>query len=510
MFNLARSLDRNADRRPEALALVSGGHGYTNSDLFRRVNALSAGFVDIGVSRGDVIALLLGNRTEFLETILAANRIGAAFLPLNTRLAEPEIEYILRHSGATTIVTEPPYEDLAARISARSGSLRTVVTVTEKGQPASGIRYSTLAEAHDGAFVPAADVRERDLHRLMYTSGTTSHPKGVPITHGNFLWKCIAHMAEFGLTEEDRTLMVGPMYHVGALDLPGLGTWWVGGSLAILRRFEVDEVLSAVEAERPTNMWLAPSMVNALLQSPHLGRHDTSSVRFIVGGGEKMPVTLIERLLSAFPNARFADAYGLTETVSGDTFLDHAHTLTKIGSVGKPVLGVDLRIATDEGDPVPAGEPGEVLLKGPKVVAKYWNDPDATAAAFTDDGWFRTGDIGRLDEEGFLYIVDRKKDMIVSGGENIATSEVERVLYEHQAVLEAAVLGMPDERWGEVPCAYVVLKPGTTADEDELIEHCRSRLARFKAPKAIRFLDGLPRNPSGKVLKRELRTAQEA
>jgi acyl-CoA synthetase (AMP-forming)/AMP-acid ligase II len=216
-------------------------------------------------------------------------------------------------------------------------------------------------------------------------------------------------------------------------------------------------------------------------------------------------VTLIEALLSAFPSARFADAYGLTETVSGDTFNDQAHTVSKIGSVGKPVLNLELKILGQDDVPAEAGQPGEILLRGPKVVSRYWNNPEATAAAFTADGWFRTGDIGHLDKDGYLYIDDRKKDMIVSGGENVASSEVERVLYENDAVLEAAVVAMPDARWGEVPRAFVVVRPGSDITAQALIAHCRSRLAGFKTPKEIVFLDTLPRNPSGKVLKRELR-----
>jgi fatty-acyl-CoA synthase len=343
----------------------------------------------------------------------------------------------------------------------------------------------------------------------MYSSGTTSHPKGVPISYRNFFWKTIAHVAEFGISAADRTAMAGPMYHVGAFDLPGIGTWWVGGSLVILPRFDVPELLATIERAKPTNIWLAPAMVNAILsalrQFPELGALDTSSIRFITGGGEKMPVTLIERLLAAFPSARFADAYGLTETVSGDTFNDQAHTLSKIGSVGKPVLNLELKIVGPDDAPAEPGQAGEILLRGPKVVSGYWNNPEATAAAFTADGWFRTGDIGHLDSGGYLFIDDRKKDMIVSGGENVATSEVERVLYENDAVLEAAVVGMPDARWGEVPRAFIVVRPGSEITAEALIAHCRARLAGFKTPRDIVFLDALPRNPSGKVLKRDLR-----
>ncbi len=511
MFNLTRSLDRNADRTPHEDAVIFRGARLTHLQLLDRVNALAAAFREAGVGKGDIVALLMGNRPEFLESALAVNRVGAAFLPLNVRLAEPELEYIIRHAGAVAVVTEPAFAGPAAAVGARLATRWTVVTAgQDAGAPAGAVCYEAFLGAHRGASVSPADVGEADLHRLMYSSGTTAHPKGVPITYRNLYWKTLGHVAEFGISAADRTAMAGPMYHVGAFDLPGIGTWWVGGSLVILPRFDVPDLLATVERERPTNIWLAPAMVNAVLnavaQSPELGRHSTASIRFITGGGEKMPVTLIERLLAAFPNARFADAYGLTETVSGDTFNDAAHTLSKIGSVGKPVVNLDVKILGPDDTPVEPGAAGEIALRGPKVVSGYWKNPEATEAAFTPDGWFRTGDIGHLDSDGYLYIDDRKKDMIVSGGENVATSEVERVLYEHEAVLEAAVVGMPDARWGEVPRAFIVAKPGHEGlTADALIAHCRMRLASFKTPKEIVFLDLLPRNPSGKVLKRQLR-----
>ena len=237
---------------------------------------------------------------------------------------------------------------------------------------------------------------------------------------------------------------------------------------------------------------------------PDIKQRDLSSVRLVINGGEKMPIPLIERLQRTFASAWFADAYGLTETVSGDTFLDRDSIISKLGSVGRPCLYLEVDIWDERGASLPPDEHGEVVLRGPKVFKGYSRDPDATDAAFAG-GWFHTGDIGMKDEDGYLFIVDRLKDMIVSGGENIASSEVEGVLYEHESVVEAAVVGRPDDRWGEVPVAFVVVNPATTTTPEELVEHCRQQLARFKVPKHVELVDALPRNPSGKVLKRELR-----
>ena len=502
MFNFTRALDRNADRAPDREAVAFYEQRMTNRELSVRVNALAAGLLELGVGRGDVVALLTNNCPEYLEATLAINKIGAIFLALNFRLAPPEWQYILAHAQTRAIIAGPEFvgaiDSIAPQLSV--GMIR-IALANEVPQWHS---YASLVEANAGRIVPTEEVDEGDVQRLMYTSGTTSRPKGVPLTYGNVLWKIFGHIVEFGLTSSDRTLMAGPMYHVGAFDLPGTGTLYVGGSLVILRKFDANDVMKAIERERPTNVWLAPAMVNALLQLPDLGHFDASSIRFIVNGGEKMPVSLIQRVLAAFPNAWLADAYGLTETVSGDTFLDRENAIAKIGSVGKPVLHLDVKIVRENGNAALPNELGEIVLRGPKVFRGYWRDPEATAAVI-HDGWFHTGDVGRVDKEGYLYIEDRKKDMIVSGGENIASPEVERVLYQHPAVLEAAVVATPDERWGEVPKAYVVLKQGQAATAQQLIEFCSAHLAKFKVPRAVEFIAELPRNPSGKVLKRELR-----
>jgi acyl-CoA synthetase (AMP-forming)/AMP-acid ligase II len=469
-----------------------------------RAVALAGGLRERGVDRGDVVGLLSYNCPEFLETVFASNYLGAIVMPINWRLAAPEVRYILEHSEARALVCDESLLDLANDATKGTESELLRVCVSEPAPDGwtslAGLRASGSAPARLSA---AGD----DVHRLMYTSGTTGRPKGVMISHANLAWKNLAHIIEFGFTSADLGLACGPLYHVGALDLTTTSLIAAGATTIIHRAFDAREVVDAIERSRVTTVWLAPAMVNAIMALPDIEQRDLSSIRLVINGGEKMPIPLIERLQRTFPSAWFADAYGLTETVSGDTFLDRDSILTKLGSVGRPCLYLDLDVWDEHGRSVQAGKPGEIVMRGPKVFTGYWRDPDATAAAFAG-GWFHTGDIGVRDDDGYLYIVDRLKDMIVSGGENIAGSEVERVLYEHDSVLEVAVVGRPDDRWGEVPVAFVVLRSDATVTAGALLEHCGERLARFKVPKDIAFLDALPRNPSGKVLKRELRDGE--
>jgi acyl-CoA synthetase (AMP-forming)/AMP-acid ligase II len=494
-------LAHHAIRTPEQPITIFGDETVTYGEMAGRAAALAGGLHERGVGVGDVVGLLSYNCTEFLETIFAANYLGAIAMPINWRLAAPEVRYILEHSEARALVCDESVVDLGNEAT--------------KGMEAALVRGCVSRRAPEG-WTPLAELRATanvasrvraagdDVHRLMYTSGTTGRPKGVMLTHANLAWKNLAHIVEFGFTSADLGLACGPLYHVGALDLTTTSLVAVGATTIIHRAFEAADVVEEIERSRVTTVWLAPAMVNAIMALPDVEERDLSSVRLVINGGEKMPIPLIERLQRTFPSAWFADAYGLTETVSGDTFLDRDSIVTKLGSVGRPCLYLELDLWDEQKQSVPVGERGEVVLRGPKVFKGYWRDAEATAAAFAG-GWFHTGDIGVRDDDGYLYIVDRLKDMILSGGENIAGSEVERVLYEHDAVLEVAVVGRPDARWGEVPVAFVALRPNTTATEDELIEHCRGQLARFKVPKAVTFVDALPRNPSGKVLKRELR-----
>jgi O-succinylbenzoate-CoA ligase len=493
-------LEHHAARTPDKPIAVFGADVVTYRGMLDWTAALAGGLQARGVGRGDVVGLLSYNSIEFLATIFAVNHLGAIAMPINWRLAAPELQFILEHSAARLLVCDAELVELADDATRELPKLARVCVSTS--EIAGWERFADLA----GETRPArASVAGDDVHRLMYTSGTTGRPKGVMLTHANLAWKNAAHVTEFGFTSDDIGLACGPLYHVGALDLVTTTMIAAGATTIIHRVFDAAQVVDEIERSRVTCVWTAPAMVRAILDVPGVGERDLSSVQLIIAGGEKMPIPFIERLRNTFPSAWFADAYGLTETVSGDTFLDREHTIEKLGSVGLPCQYLELDIWDEDGASLPAGERGEVVLRGPKVFKGYWRDPDATAKAFAG-GWFHTGDIGVVDDDGYLYIVDRLKDMIVSGGENVASSEVERVLYEHDAVVEVAVVGRPDDRWGEVPIAFVVRVDDATTTGAELIEHCRSQLAKFKVPKDVVFIDELPRNPSGKVLKRELRT----
>ena len=494
-------IEHHANRTPSKPLAVFDDHVVTYQEMVDWTTALAGGLQAQGVGAGDVVGLLSYNSIEFLATIFAANHLGAIAMPINWRLAATEVRFILEHSEARALVCDDTLVTLASE--ATIGLPTDLVRVCTSNETITGwLRFADLGS--DAARPARVPVRGDDVHRLMYTSGTTGRPKGVMLSYANLAWKNYAHITEFGFTGDDVGLACGPLYHVGALDLITTSMLAVGATTIIHRVFDAAAVVDEIERSGVTSVWAAPAMVRAILDVPGISERDLSSVRVIIAGGEKMPIPFIERLQRTFPSAWFADAYGLTETVSGDTFLDRASTVAKLGSVGRPCLYLELDIWDEHGASLPPGGRGEVVLRGPKVFKGYWRDPQATAAAFAG-GWFHTGDIGVRDGDGYVYIVDRLKDMIVSGGENIASSEVERVLYEHDAVAEAAVVGRPDDRWGEVPVAYVVLQPASAVTPEDLIEHCRAQLAKFKVPKDVVLIDALPRNPSGKVLKRELR-----
>jgi acyl-CoA synthetase (AMP-forming)/AMP-acid ligase II len=502
MFNLSRYLAVNAGRKPAGEALIYADLRLDWRTLEMRVHHLAAALSARGIGEGSIVALMMKNSPAFIELIYAVSHLGAVILPLNFRLSGEEVAYITGHAGAVMIVADDVFEAQAA-----GAGLPTVLLGTD-GQMDIG---ATLLDASGGRRQAAAVPRGRDdIFRLMYTSGTTSRPKGVVHSYDNFYWKCFDHALSLGLNENTRLLVVGPLYHVGACDLPGLGVHLAGGALVLLRDYEPRAVLETIEREKTDGIWLAPVMANEILNLPAQGLPDVSSLRWCIAGGERTPETRIRAFFDRFANARYVDAYGMTETVSGDTLMEEGREFDKIGSVGRPLRFVEIEIRDDSGLRLPAGEVGEICMRGPKVMREYWRDPQKTAEAFFPDGFLRSGDAGYLDEDGFLFITDRQKDMIISGGENIASSEVERVIYDHPAVREVAVYARPHPRWGEVAIAAILLADGQTMTYQELLDHCRARLAGFKCPKDMVVVESLPRNPSGKVLKRTLRDIDAA
>ncbi|WP_433528402.1 class I adenylate-forming enzyme family protein [Micromonospora sp. CA-263727] len=494
--NIAAMLAGNALRFGDADALVFEGRRWSHRQLDQDVNALAAGLLDEGLRRDDRVAIVANNVPEFLLLSLALARIGAVFVPLNYRLAPPELRRLLRHARVRAVATVPEFAGLT---DLATGGLPQVRRFALEPIGDGWVDLRELTAARRGTRVPDVELDDTALQRIVYTSGTTSLPKGVLLTHGNVNMNMHAQIVELGLRPTDRILNFAPLYHVGGTDLPGYAIWHVGGCMVLQRRFEPPAVLRAIETERVTGMVMAATMLD-MVRRETAAPADLSSVRWVIYSQVTSALFAVARGL--FPNARLIEGYGLTETCSALTYLDAAHAQSKQGSVGLPVPWVRVRVVDADGEDVPVGENGEVIARGPKVSPGYLDDPEATRAAFRD-GWFHTGDVGCFDADGYLYIRDRLKDMIRSGGENMSSAEIENVLADHPLVLAASVVAAPHPVWLEVPVAFVVGRPGL--DAESLVAHARQRLGRFKVPKEVYLVPELPTNPSGKVLKRRLR-----
>jgi fatty-acyl-CoA synthase len=479
---------RACRNHPDRPALIFGGEVRTHSELHDRAARLAAFLAGRGVGRGDRVALLLHNRIEFVEALLACHRLAAVAAPINFRLADDEIEFVLADSGAVALICDvaPP----------STSGVRVVLGV--------GPAYdAALAAARPRHAI--ADVIEDDAALMCYTSGTTGRPKGAVLSHRNLVASTLSWIHEMRAGHEDVWLSGQPLFHIGGIN--GLLPFLVLGATVVIApttAFDAEALLRLIETHRVTMCIFVPTQWAQICASGSVGRIDRRQLRVAMWGASPAPRQTLEAMQETFPDAAIVSAYGQTEMSGATTLLKGPDSTRKMGSVGRPMLGVEMRVVDTALNDVPAGSVGEVVYRGPNVMAGYHEQPEATRVAFDGD-WFHSGDLARYDEEGYLWLVDRKKDMIVSGGENIYPAEVERVLVDHPAVVEAAVIGVPHPRWVETPVAFVVLAGDGEAGEAELIAHCRRYLAGFKKPSAVVVVEELPRNAGGKVLKRRLR-----
>ncbi|MFC8677338.1 long-chain fatty acid--CoA ligase [Streptomyces griseorubiginosus] len=483
---------RRARKTPHRTALIHGGITLSYAELHTRVTRLAHALRARGIRRGDRVAYLGPNHPSYLETLFAAGVLGAVFVPLNTRLAGPEIGYQLSDSGARALVYGPSHAGLVAGLPG-STDVRTYVEV--------GAEYEQVL-----AGSPAEPIDEPvtgdDTCIIMYTSGTTGRPKGAMLTHGNLTWNAINVLVDTDLIADERALVSAPLFHTAGLNMLALPVLLKGGTCVLVEAFDPDATFDLIEQHRITFMFGVPTMFEQVARHPRWPAADLSSLRILTCGGSPVSTPLIaayqERGLT------FLQGYGMTEASPGTLFLDAEHAISKAGSAGVPHFFSDVRVVRPDLAPVDTGETGEVVLRGPHVMPGYWGLPEETAASFAD-GWFRSGDAARVDEDGYVFIVDRIKDMIISGGENVYPAEIEDLLLRHPDIAECAVIGVADEKWGEVPRAVVVPREGKVPDPDEVLASLAGRLAKYKIPKSVVVADELPRTASGKLLKSRVR-----
>ncbi len=495
-------LERHAFQVPEAPALRFRGETTTWRELRDRVASLAGALARRGVGPGDRVAVLMWNRPQFLETVLAANRLGAIAVPVNFRLAPAEVAYVLSNSGAKVVVAD---DDCAATVPGATEGLQLAVVVLGADLPGAE-RYEDLL-AEPGEPAPLQDVAEDAPALIMYTSGTTGRPKGAVLSHSNLQAQALTVLRAWrSFDAAEVNLCASPMFHIGAIGsiAPMI---LIGGVIVVLPTgaFASGQVLDVLARERVTSAFLVPTQWQALCEDASVPERDLSELRITCWGAAPASTTLLRRMGEVFPGATNVAVFGQTEMSPITCVLDGADALRKIGSVGKPISTLAVRVVDELGRDVPQGEVGEIVYRGPTQMAGYWDDEAATAEAFAG-GWFHSGDLVRVDEEGFYYVVDRAKDMIISGGENVYCAEVEDALSAHPQIREVSVVGRPHPRWGETPVAVVVLAEGGAAlPVDELRAWARGRLASYKMPTAVEVVPELPRNAGGKVLKGALR-----
>jgi len=492
----------NANRgSKEAIRDLGKGTSFTYADLDRRIDALAAYFLSVGIGRGDRVAILAHNGVEFFDIQFACARTGSICVPLNWRLTEPELEYMLLDSAPSLLIHDVAFGTTAGNLQHRCG----IVGLLGIGERYVMNSYDDVIARFSGASVCRKSVTLDDVISIMYTSGTTGHPKGAIITHGMIFWNAINQGVPIGISPNSVHLCVLPLFHTAGMNCFSNPVLHAGGTVVIMKSFDPGDALRVLGDAKQgiTHFMAVPAPYQFMMQHPEFGNTDFSGLRIAGIGGAPCPVSILQTW--AGRGVAIMQGFGMTETSPACIFLDPSEALRKIGSAGKALMHTETRIVDENGAVCGIGQIGELWVAGPNITPGYWNRPDATAQAF-EGKWFKTGDAARADDEGFIYIVDRWKDMYISGGENVYPAEVENVLYQLPQIAEVAVIGVPDEKWGEVGLAVVSLKPGGTLDPDALATHCSSRLARFKIPTDIAIVDALPRNAAGKILKRELRS----
>ena len=493
------ALRHHATERPGAVAPRFGDRVTTWKEFDEAASRIANGLVDLGLRKGDRVAYLGKNSDRAIMLTLGAARAGVVLIPIIWRLAPAEIEYILADSDAKVLFVEPAFSAVGEAAEARGMK----VIDMEEG-------FARLLEG-GAPTAPPVTVGEHDIVLQLYTSGTTGKPKGVMLSHANGI-RQRANQIAAGVTwllsdPGDTTVVAMPYGHIGGVGFALLATNG-GQEMIVHAEFDPGAVIEAVERYRVKRIFLVPAAIGILLQHPRAATADFSSIETLSYGASPIPLPLLQQAVDRL-GCGFVQAYGMTETWGTVVALPPEDHLPgrehKMTSAGKALPGVEIRIIDEAANPVPVGTIGEIAVRSPNNMAGYWNKPDETAQTMYAEGWIRTGDAGLLDDEGYLFIQDRIKDMIITGAENVYPAEVESAVHGHPAVLEAAVIGVPDPKWGEAVKALVVLKPGASATAEDIIAHARTRIAGFKCPKSVDFIDALPRNPSGKILRRELR-----
>jgi acyl-CoA synthetase (AMP-forming)/AMP-acid ligase II len=497
-LNVSYMLLRNVQEHPHKPAIISGDKRYTYKIFNERVNLLANALLGKGITKGDRVAYLLRNGSEFAEISFALSKIGALSVPINFRLREDETGYIIEHSASSLLFFGPEFHDTVAKLLPRLRAVKKTIQVGGTSEYEELLNSSSPQE-------PSVLVDEEDEHSIMYTSGTTGFPKGAVHTHRSRIWNSLNLLVDTGLRGSDVFAITTPLFHIAAGHTMLLSTIFIGGTVIILREFSLPEFLEVIQMEKVTAFFAVPTIFARILDYPHLRDYDLRSLRLLFTGGAVISMELKEKLINAFPQATVDDLMGLTEGGPLTTFLPHRDAFRKPGSVGRAHFSQMVRVVNEKGEEVRGEEVGEIIVKGPAVMKGYYKNPEATAKALRD-GWLYTGDLARADEEGYQYLTVRRTDLIISGGENVYPSEVERVLLEHPGIKEAAVIGVKDKEWGEQVMAVVVLKEGEWPTEEDLLSFCKERLAGYKRPRSVAFVDELPKNQLGKVLYKELRS----